>query len=61
MEIEELKERFAFYGFIESPLTDEQLQTLLDRDLSADEIYNVGCDVDARAITFEEFIRDRQI
>lgn len=39
-----LKQDFAFYGFTETPLTDEQIEHLFDNGFSIDDAYSVGCD-----------------
>ena len=40
-----LKGEFAKYGFIDCPLTDEQLTTLYKRSIKLEEAYMIGCDV----------------
>ena len=40
-----IKKEFAFYGFTCSPLTDKEIETTLQKNLTFDEIYGIGCDV----------------
>ena len=40
-----LKRKFAKYGFIDCPLTDEQLTTLYKHNVKLEEAYMTGCDV----------------
>lgn len=42
-----IKQTFAFYGFPEYPLTDEQLAFCYDNNLDDGDIYTIGCDVNA--------------
>ena len=44
-EVEEIKQKFLFHGFLCSPLTDQEIDFLLFHGMSHDEIYNTGCDV----------------
>lgn len=43
----QLKEMFAYYGFTECPLSDEQIKILEDKRVSVDEAYHIGCDWNA--------------
>lgn len=43
--ISTLKREFAKYGFIDCPLTDEQLTTLYKHSVKLEEAYMIGCDV----------------
>ena len=40
-----LKREFAKYGFVDCPLTDEQLTTLYKLSIKLEEAYMIGCDV----------------
>ena len=42
-----LKKDFAYYGFIECPLTDEELAHLYRENIHLDIAYGIGCDVAA--------------
>ena len=42
---DKLKYEFAYYGFTEPPLSDEQIEHLFIAELSIDDAYLVGCDV----------------
>lgn len=44
--VESIKAKFAYYGFVASPLSDKQIAAMYS-DYSDDEIYRVGCDVAA--------------
>ena len=44
MNIESIQRYFAFYGFIECPLDEEQIKVLLDLKLTKNQIYEIGCD-----------------
>mgnify|MGYP006422404407 CR=1 FL=1 len=45
--IEDMKKQFSFYGFPDCPLTDQDIDFLLDFNFSEDQIYSIGCDVNA--------------
>lgn len=45
--MEGMKQEFLRYGFIGSPLSDEQLVALEEENFSRNEIYGIGCDVNA--------------
>lgn len=44
---------FAKYGFIGCPLTEDQLAHLYKLNIKLDQVYGIGCDVNA-GIPFEE-------
>jgi len=41
------KREFSRYGFPACPLTDNQINDLFYRGFSVDEVYSIGCDVNA--------------
>jgi len=43
-QIQDIKQMFLFYGFLQSPLTTKNIVSLLLRGKTKDEIYNIGCD-----------------
>lgn len=45
--MEDMKAEFLRYGFIGSPLSDGQLVELDKENFSPNEIYGIGCDVNA--------------
>ena len=50
-----LKRDFARYGFVATPLTDEQLTALYRANIKLDAAYGVGCDV-AAGFSFDEAV-----
>lgn len=53
--LENLKSMFATFGFTDTPLNDEEIVECFYMDLSLDQAYNVGCDVNG-GFTFEESV-----
>ena len=51
--ISTLKRDFAQHGFIDCPLTEDQMTQLYKRNIKLDQAYGVGCDV-ACGYTFQE-------
>lgn len=51
----DIKETFAFYGFIGCPLTDEQIEICRSKNLDETTTYAIGCDV-ANGISFNEAV-----
>ena len=51
--ISTLKRDFARHGFIDCPLTEDQMTQLYKRNIKLDQAYGVGCDV-ACGYTFQE-------
>ena len=45
--IRTMQHTFAYYGFIECPLSDSELEFLLRNGFTEDQIYSIGCDVEA--------------
>ena len=43
--VNEIKQMFLFYGFLKSPLTTKKIISLLLRNKTKNEIYNIGCDL----------------
>ena len=44
---EALKSEFASKGFISTPLTDSQIDSCFTLELSVDDAYEIGCDVNS--------------
>ncbi len=42
-----LKSEFASKGFVSPPLTDSQIDSCFTLDLSIDDAYEIGCDVNS--------------
>jgi hypothetical protein len=42
-----LKREFAKYGFVGCPLTDEHIVMLCQRNVTIEEAYMIGCDVNS--------------
>lgn len=51
--INTLKREFAKFGFIECPLTDEELAHLYQQNIKLEQAYGIGCDVAAGFEFFE--------
>lgn len=49
----ELAQTCAFYGFVDMPITHQQVQILQEHDLDAQDAYGVCCDVEC-GIPFAE-------
>jgi len=43
--MEEIKQMFAYYGFLQCPLYDNEIQEYISLNLTNDEIYAIGCDL----------------
>ena len=41
------KQQFAFFGFIGCPLTNDELVSLYQRNVKLEDVYAIGCDVNA--------------
>lgn len=50
--IENIKKDFLRYGFSHSPLSDDEIKTLLGMTwLDADDVFDIGCDMVANQFT----------
>ena len=45
LQVNDIKQRFLYYGFLASPLSTREIVKLLRRGKSHDDIYNIGCDL----------------
>ena len=54
--IEEVKKEFAFYGFVTTPLKDNQIKSLLERGYDLNAIYNIGSDINCGVEVFDATI-----
>lgn len=53
--IRTIKSDFARYGFVTCPLSDSELERLYRANIKVDEVYGIGCDVNA-GIAFEKAV-----
>ena len=49
--IEAIKRDFLRFGFLRSPLSNDELETLESMGFSADDIFKIGCDMQANQFT----------
>ena len=47
MTIEAIKNEFVRYGFLQSPLADDEIKLLKAQRFTDETIYNIGCDMAA--------------
>ena len=49
--IENIKRDFLRFGFLRSPLSNNEIETLESMGFSADDIFYIGCDMQANQFT----------
>lgn len=56
--VEVIKRIFAHYGFVTTPLNEDEILSLLILKFSRDEIYSIGCDVNS-GYSFKDIVNEQ--